>query len=370
LFIAAYNQENLAQEYNRSHWYKVFSSSEMNHVEEKEEAIFNNEEFFTNKPWENYEVEDQSQDDIELEGNLNNVIIHNDEDSDEQYEQQYQTFELVENTGSVRVVLNVELPEYQSYLLDSGATCHVTNDINELVDIEEINTPIRVADNSTCNATKCGSLIMKIKGLVGTMNLKRVHYVRQFNKRIISIKQLGKDGYGVMFKNSCCELTSSGGEVLEINSQNNGLFYVQGEPIVNEEGKSHDVSNTNNAECPELAHALYKAIDIKEAHNKFGHILEKLIRKTLRKIAVIPKGDMENCQSCALSKARKKATKKYMLVKATLPSDCLFINAAGPYAKGLNGIRYMVQTVDDHTCMGFCYFIKTQDQIGEGSRKL
>ncbi len=117
---------------------------------------------------------------------------------------------------------------YDDYLLDSGATCHVTNDIKDLEDIENISTNIKVAQNSICSASKRGKLELKVEGLPKDLrvNLQRVYFVKEFNKKIISIKQLtDDDNYEVTFKRGACKVKMPSGGTLKIGDCTNGLYY-------------------------------------------------------------------------------------------------------------------------------------------------
>ena len=80
--------------------------------------------------------------------------------------------------------------------------------------------------------------------------------------------------------------------------------------------KSQTMSNFHsNCHCvQEMQHNKQDKIDINEAHVKYGHVSEKMLRKTLRKIGIIPIGVMDKCKACAMSKAKHKAVKKFTLV--------------------------------------------------------
>lgn len=51
---------------------------------------------------------------------------------------------------------------YVNYLIDSGATCHDTNNNMDLLDVMSVDRSITAAENSTCHSTKQGSLILKV----------------------------------------------------------------------------------------------------------------------------------------------------------------------------------------------------------------
>ena len=121
--------------------------------------------------------------------------------------------------------------KYSNYLLDSGATCHVTNNLNNLEDIEEVNTRIMVAQNSLCKTTKKGKMTLKVVGLPNhvRVTLQGVYFVQEFNKKIVSVKQLVKDNYKIAFKKTVCKMRTPEGSILKIHNNNDGLFYIRGE---------------------------------------------------------------------------------------------------------------------------------------------
>ena len=75
------------------------------------------------------------------------------------------------------------------FLLDSGATCHVTNEISNLANIHPVSTRIMVAQNLTCRSTERGTLNLAMAGIphVDNIILKGVYHVSEFNKKIICI---------------------------------------------------------------------------------------------------------------------------------------------------------------------------------------
>jgi transposase InsO family protein len=75
-------------------------------------------------------------------------------------------------------------------------------------------------------------------------------------------------------------------------------------------------------------------------------------------------GKQKTCEACELSKAKRKSIKKTMLTRAKTPCERMFVDITGPFSKTLGGTRYWLQIVDDASRMGFCFFLKTKDEIG------
>ena len=76
-------------------------------------------------------------------------------------------------------------------------------------------------------------------------------------------------------------------------------------------------------------------MDINVAHDKFGHIGDKHLRKTLQGFGVEVTGTSSRCEACALSKAKHKVVRKVTQVKATRPGERLFVDIGGPFTKAL-----------------------------------
>ena len=267
--------------------------------------------------------------------------------------------------------------ECQDYLIDSGATCHVTNDDTGMINVRQVDGVITVAENSTCRTNKCGTLVLQVQGLPSDRKilLQNVYHVKEFSKKIISVKRLAIQGYEMVFKNTLCEVHFPKAGILKITNDADGLFYIKATAL-KEHHKVASVDDlTKRLQLLEESiealgnhqiRAVQKGIDINIAHDKFGHISDKYIKKTLNGLGIGVTGTPSKCESCELSKAKHKVVKKATLVRAKIPGERLFVDTAGPYSKAINGTRYWVQVVDDHTRMGFCYFLKSKDQIGGG----
>src|SRR5437868_3055920 len=79
---------------------------------------------------------------------------------------------------------------------------------------------------------------------------------------------------------------------------------------------------------------------------------------------------MHCCKACALSYVQHKSDRKVTTIRATKPGEQIFINVARPYTRAMEGICYIVQVVENYTRIGFCYFIRSRDMIGNGFKSL
>jgi len=117
----------------------------------------------------------------------------------------------------------------EKYLLDSGATCHVTNSAENLEDLRTEKTKIVVGENLTCAAQMSGTLHLKFDTHVeGTnlLSLERVFMVSMFNKKVISIPLLIKKGYNFVFKVGICLILAPDQRCLQVQGAEDGLFHI------------------------------------------------------------------------------------------------------------------------------------------------
>ena len=82
------------------------------------------------------------------------------------------------------------------------------------------------------------------------------------------------------------------------------------------------------------------------------------------------KGTMRPCEACLTFKPKRKPISKTTKTRSTTPRERIFADTTGPFASAIKGTKYWVQVVDDATRLGFCYFMKKKDKIGDGLVKV
>ena len=104
-------------------------------------------------------------------------------------------------------------------------------------------------------------------------------------------------------------------------------------------------------------------MNINDIHDKFGHIGETVLRKTIKHLGYSITGTLKSCDACRMAKAKAKGVKKQTETRSTIPGERMYIDISGPFSVSLGGSKYWMQAVDDATRMGFIYFMKTKDEI-------
>lgn len=259
----------------------------------------------------------------------------------------------------------------QEYLLDSGAQCHVTYD-PEYLEVRSLeNTKIKVGNNSTCDINVSGQLNLKIdnNGGIKIITLDRVYLVHSFSKRVISIPRLVDMGYHFVFKKKVCVIIAPDKKFLQILASTDGMFYLT---ILRRSQRAYKPDmmkvnhkyNQNYNLNTEVIPYKPKVLNINDIHDKFGHVGETVLRKTIKHLGYTVSGALKCCDACKMAKARAKGVKKHTKRRSTTPGERMYVNISGPFSMSLGGSRFWLEAVDDATCMGFTYFMKTKDEIG------
>lgn len=165
-------------------------------------------------------------------------------------------------------------------------------------------------------------------------------------------------GYYVTFsRNECRVRTPQRGGVITIPDNKHGLYHLQAQII-------------RNLEPDESIFSVADAVDINNAHSKLGHMGEHYIRATYRAAGKKLKGTLGACDACMACKSKRKPIPKVTKSRSSMPGEKIFVDTTGPFASALDGMKYWTQVVDDATRVRYCYFLKTQNQIGDGLLKI
>lgn len=106
-----------------------------------------------------------------------------------------------------------------------------------------------------------------------------------------------------------------------------------------------------------------KEMDINEAHRKFGHATEKVVREMFKTLDIKPVGQIKTCDGCSHAKATQKRTKKVTTVTADKPAERLFMDTSGPYSETAAGNRCWFKLVDDKTHKSWHFYGARKSQL-------
>ena len=262
-------------------------------------------------------------------------------------------------TGNTEITLAVQAcvsrVNYQSWIVDSGATQHMTNDKQWFTTSVELNSPrnVEVGDGRTVKATAIGNISLQLclpDGSTKYCNLKNVLFVPNLAHNLLSVSQTSKVGNVVQFEDSTCRIFKD--NQLVAVADKIGKLYIL-----------HCVHDSV-ANCSELA----ENTDEKLWHRRFCHLGINNVRKLVKDDLVkginckVTKNDFF-CVSCCDGKNHKlpfKETNKKQLE----PFDLIHSDLCGGIdPMSLGGGSYFVTFTDDATRYCWVYILKKKCDV-------
>ena len=243
----------------------------------------------------------------------------------------------------------------ESWLADSGASSHLTNDSACMKNRRTVQVSVRVSNGDTVTATVRGDVELKVEN-GQRMILRDVLYVPSLHRNLISTNKITMKG-GKMVADSTGMILSMGKlrvKIPMVTEDGKHMYVLKGTRIGVEEANNVKTDTPN-----EKIKRMPISMDINTAHS-LCHLGEKLLRVTFSELGVKLTGQLKPCEGCCRANARAKAVRKSTNVRATKPGERLFVDTSGPYPESLSGNRYWIQIVDDFSRKGWSKFRKSK----------
>jgi hypothetical protein len=245
----------------------------------------------------------------------------------------------------------------EDWLLDSGASCHVTNSKLLMQDIERTTKGLTVGDGGVTVPECRGTLYLKTdEGL--QIRLTNVYYALGFFKNILSVgKFLDKgarfDGDETDENKLTLLSKNSGGRMTGHRSEVDSLFYVF--------ARRFEPKPTDGIYLA----AVIPKYTLEEAHRLSGHVNKASIIRTFKALGwKLSTNEMDPCGACAMAKAKAKAVPKAPATRAETPGVRIYIDISGPYRKMKGEQRYWILMVDDFSRYKWTSIVTDKKQIG------
>ncbi|KAK9911087.1 hypothetical protein M0R45_035010 [Rubus argutus] len=227
------------------------------------------------------------------------------------------------------------------WIIDSGATDHMTNKLTTLHDFEEMPCPSTVSVANGKGVPVLGKGKIKLlSNLVESMAL----YVPSFPFQLLSV---GKITYtlkclvifsptNVIFQDLITKKTIGEGFLL------NGLYYL----------------SKNSFACKIFQATLGVVQDHNLWHQRLAHPSEKVLSSLFPNLC---KEDNQ-CQICHLSKSSRLPFSS-SLSRASKPFEIVHSDIWGPVLESYDGFKYFVTFVDDFTRITWLYLLKFKSDV-------
>ncbi len=239
-----------------------------------------------------------------------------------------------------------------NWIVDSGASCHFTNNLDFLTECSHNNNiRIKFPDGKSTMTKLSGTVTFQIaKGQY--MKIKPVYYVPEFQLNLMATSPFFKE-YSVTLDESKIVLRpkSSGSNTITMDAETrDGLSYIKLQP---ELGK---FVAANNVTDPTLW------------HDRLAHRSFELIKETLKTegVKIAKDSEVEDCETCLLGKSKAVSCPKHAINKALKILDRVHMDlATGITPVAHDGSKHFLIIMDEFSRMSFTKaFVNKSDVPG------
>ncbi|CAN1338667.1 Retrovirus-related Pol polyprotein from transposon TNT 1-94 [Linum perenne] len=264
---------------------------------------------------------------------------------------------LFANRGNHPYACLVKSKNFEPWILDSGCSDHMTGSKAEFQEFQPCSrmSGVRVADGSIAPVTGIGRV-----QLTANIQLSPLLYVPNLNCNLVSISQLTKDLHcKAVFGKYDCELQEEiSGRTIAKSELENALYIIKGEDLESGAGKGG------------VKTALISSRDSIESqvmlwHTRLGHPSFGYLEKLLPKLFLNKKANFYQCETCQLAKHTRNMYSS-VNYKPTQPFSIVHSDVWGPTkVKNLNGARWFITFIDDHTRITWTYLMKDKSETSQ-----
>ncbi|KAK3745089.1 hypothetical protein QZH41_004382 [Actinostola sp. cb2023] len=262
-----------------------------------------------------------------------------------------------ESLGLVTQALAASVCANDVWIIDSGATCHMTNDRSSLRDILELTEPVHVqlGDGKVLNATARGTVTLYTVlrgGNEKRCNLKDVLFVPKLSYSLLSVPKATGAGLKVSFDKSECKIVRADGATIAVGKKVGSLFHLKYRREV-------ELSNAATAELSMSKEMLW--------HQRYGHLGTQNLKKLANESLVTgfdfdPKKGLDFCEACVQGKLHRCSFPTSGAKRATEPLGLAHSDLCGKITpKSAGGAEYFMTLTDDKTRYVWVYALKKKD---------
>ena len=242
-----------------------------------------------------------------------------------------------------------------SWIVDSGATCHMSNNRDLFVNLRELQTPqeVTLGDGRTLEGTAEGTVKLETllpDGTTKTCRLENVLLVPNLSYSLLSVSKACNAGKITKFNKSGCEILNEEKKVIAFTTRAGNLYHLE------------------HCGIPQSVNVTDKKSQETLWHRRYGHLGEQNLQKIARE-QLVKKFDYDIskrigfCETCIGGKHLRtpfaSSTTQTTEVLELVHSDV----CGKMQEKSLGGGEYFLTFTDDKSRYTWVYILKTKDQV-------
>lgn len=258
------------------------------------------------------------------------------------------------------VLFMVGSNQRSKWIIDSGASSHMTSDKQFFSAIDEASAPdVFLADGTAVKSAGCGE--GKVYGVDGCggiveITLTDVLYVPSLNCGLLSVTKLASKGLTVVCKENCCDICDSSGKVIAKGVRSGSLYQLK---IVETGLNAETTGKHHNVLCQH------------QWHRRFGHrdpaVVDKIARDKLAVgFEVKDCGIRLACEACLEGKLSRTPIPKKAERKSTQILDLVHTDLCGPMETPTpSGNRFLMTLIDDYSRYCVVYLLSKKSEAAD-----
>ena len=258
--------------------------------------------------------------------------------------------------GEVLVTTHALTTTYRgNWIVDSGATCHMSNDKAQFIELRQLKTPqeVKLGDGRSLEAVAEGTVGLETllpDGSTKQCTLNNVLLVPGLSYSLLSVSKASLAGKKTKFDKNGCEVLNEQNKVIAFATRVGNLYHL-------EHCRTFQAANMTDKESKENLW-----------HRRYGHLGEQNLQRIAReKLVKQFNYDVSNtigfCETCIGGKHHRSPFAS-STTKTTKPLEIVHSDVCGKMQeKSLGGAEYFLTFTDDKTRYTWVYILKTKDQV-------
>ena len=246
------------------------------------------------------------------------------------------------------------------WIVDSGASSHMTQRKELLANYEEFDKPQKVSmgDDHIVQACWKGDIQFTMvlqNDRSREITMRRALYVPKLTFSLFSVRATVMKGNAVKFENGICLIYDKNRILLGTGSLEDKLYYLKFESVIQESIAIAAGSEVKNK------------VDL--WHQRLGHLneiqLREMASQNLVKGMIIPKSArISFCEKCVEGKMSKKPFKSVGEIRSVRKLQYVHSDVCGPIpTQSIAGNKYFVTFIDDYSRFCKVYLMKHKSEV-------
>ena len=250
-------------------------------------------------------------------------------------EEEYMTAWMVAEQDSSSATFTSQIKNNGEWLIDSGATRHMTASKELFTSLKKLENPttVKVANGENLKAIGIGEIELEAGGgLRSPARLTETLYVPGLAGNLVSVPKISKTGSKVTFLGDKCTITYPNKDKIMAEAYKRGSLYVL-------KTGSDRVSVTKTSEDDEVS-------DLERWHRRLGHLNLSDVKKALSKSEIQIKSEDKSpgpCTPCIEAKSTVLPFPQKSFSRASGPLELVHSDVCGPFSPiSLGKSKYFV----------------------------